>query len=129
MNLKHDGTSQKYSKFLRKAYISLQRESTHVGGLDAQCENFMLGIPICWYLKLLCTQRNSPPSLSEPPCTQRELPCTQRELAHTQHEPQLKLMEYSLCWGFTLEICVGHVHFMLFVSTLFAFDSQRERVF
>ena len=38
-------------------------------------------------------------------------------------------MEYGLRWVRESWVCVGHVHFMLFVLILFALVSQRKHVF
>ena len=38
-------------------------------------------------------------------------------------------MEYRLHWVSEGRVCVGHVHFMLFVSLLVELGSQRERNF
>ena len=65
-------------------------------GLEPQHDNFALPIPTCWY----------------PKC--------QRKALGIQCEP----VEYTSRWAISCWLRVGHVDFMLFVSYLFALDSQ-----
>ena len=44
-------------------------------------------------------------------------------------KPQHESVEYRLRWASGIVARVGHVHFMLFVSILFALGSQREGSF
>ena len=56
-----------------KAYIPLRRKIIALGPLDAKCENFALGIPTCWSLKML-------------------------KLRYPHAKPQCEPMEYRWCW-------------------------------
>ena len=76
-------------------------------GYGPECEGFALLIPTCWY-----------PALR-----------TQQEYQSTQRETQRKLVKYNLCWAISHWHRIGHVDFMLFVSILMAFGSQRKHVF
>ena len=85
-----------------KAYIPLRRKQVALGpgvGLAPQRHYFALGIPTCWYLKMLkfvFPRRKTPAG------------CV-----------------VSLALG----LCVGHVHFIFFVLISFAFSSRRKRSF
>ena len=79
-------------------------------GLDPQRHNIALPIPTCWYLNTLKfalppTQilKFALPPMRNPNGSQWNIGCFQ-----------------------TQNVCVGHVYFMLFVSTSFALGSQRK---
>ena len=44
-------------------------------------------------------------------------------------QTQCGSVEYGSCWVREVWVCVGHVHFMLFVTILFAFGTQHEPSF
>ena len=48
---------------------------------------------------------------------------------HLTQNPQRETVEYRFCGLQTQNSCVGHVHFMLFVSISFAFGGQRKHSF
>ena len=73
--------------------------------------NFALGIPTCWYLETLKF------ALS---------PNANAKICVTPNASQWNIG----CVGSPgVGACIGHVHFMLFVSISFALGSQRERSF
>ena len=91
-----------------KAYIPLQRKKVALGpgvGLALQRHYFVLGIPTCWYPKIL---KFAFPPTQNPNTTQWNIGCVG-----------------SLALG----VCVGHVHFIFFVLISFALGSRRKRSF
>ena len=91
-----------------KAYIPLRRKNTRFGPLRwavPPTREFCLGIPTCWYLKML--------KLALPP-------------VQTSNTSRWNIRGVgSLGVGSN----IGHVHFMLFVSLSLALGSQREHNF
>ena len=65
-------------------------------------QNFALEIPTCWYI------------LALPNAKICVIP---------DAKPQRQPVKYSLCWVLGVESCVGHVHFIFFVSISFALGS------
>ena len=91
-----------------KAYIPLQRKKVALGpgvGLAPQRHYFALGIPTCWYLKML---KFAFPPMQNPNASQWNIGCV---------------------GSMALGLCVGHVHFIFFVLISFALGSQRKRSF
>ena len=96
-----------------KAYIPLRRKIRGVGhwlwgaepkpGPDATY--FALGIPKCWYLKML---KFPFPPTQNPNASQWNIGCVG-----------------SLALG----LCIGHVHFIFFVLISFALGSRRKHSF
>ena len=80
-------------------------------GLEPQYDDFELPIPTCWYLKALHTQ-----------CDPTRVNNAQCEPIMPKREP----VEYGSRWVHKSWVCVGHVHFMLFVSISFALGIQRK---
>ena len=84
-------------------------------GLDPQRHNFALEIPTCWYLKTRKFAFSPTPNLKV------VLPPTRNPNASQWNKG---------CIGFKTQfLCVGHVHFMLFVSISFTLGSKRKRSF
>ena len=101
-----------------KAYIPMQRKTFCNGGLRwtiPPTQNFALGIPTCWFLKMVKFV------LSPMQTLKFALPPTWNHNAS----------QWSIgCIGFPgAGAHVGHVHFMLFVSILFTLGSQCKRIF
>ena len=70
-------------------------------GLDPQRHNFALGIPTCWYLKML--------KFALPPTPNLNLP-------YLQCEPQTPVIEIKVALGPQPQNSrIGHVHFVHFV--------------
>ena len=91
-----------------KAYIPLRRKKVAFGpdiGLAPQRHYFAMGIPTCWYLKML--------NFAFPP---------------TQN---LNASQWNIgCVGsLALGLCVGHVHFIFLVLISFALGSLHKRSF
>ena len=84
-------------------------------GLDPQPHNFALGIPTCWYLKTLKF------GLPRMPNLKFALPPT--------GSPNASQWNIGCLGSSGIGARIGHVHFRLFVSILFAFGSQRKRGF
>ena len=75
-------------------------------GLAPQRHYIALGIPTCWYLKML---KFAFPLTQNPNASQWNIGCVGSQLA--------------------LGLCVGHVHFIFFVLISFALGSRRKRSF
>ena len=87
-------------------------------GQYPQRQNFVLGIPTCWYLganahPLICVLPDAKPKICVLPDT----------------KPKRKPVEYRLHWVLMQNSGVGQVHFMFFVLISFALGSQREPSF
>ena len=95
-----------------KAYIPLRRKQI---GLVPQRHYFVLGIPTCWYLKML--------KFAFPPTQNIKFafPPTQN--------PNASQWNIDYVGSLALGLCVGHVHFIIFVLISFALGSRRKRSF
>ena len=81
-------------------------------GLDPQLHNFALGIPTCWYLKML--------KVALPPRQNIKFALPPRQ------NPNMSQRNIG-CVGSPMQnFLVGHVHFMLFGVILFMLVTQRE---
>ena len=101
-----------------KAYIPLRRKNVALGpgvGLAPQRHYFALGIPTCWYLKMLKFAFS---------------PTQNIKFAFPQtRNPNASQWNIGCVGSLALGLCVGHVHFIFFVLISFALGSRRKRSF
>ena len=105
-------------KIKYKAYIPLRCKKVALGpgvGLAPQRHYFALGIPTCWYLKML--------KFAFPPMQNIKFafPPTQN--------PNASQWNIGCVGSLALGLCVGHVHFIFCVLISFALGSRHKQSF
>ena len=94
-----------------KVHILLRRKKVVLGpgvGLAPQRHYFALGIPTCWYLKMLVVSENAKICVSP------------------DAKPNASQWNIGCVGSLALGLCIGHVPFIFFVLISFALGSRRK---